>query len=42
MKAKIYLLLLFMAAVLVGCGQTDSNDEASIKEKEASIRKKKL
>jgi hypothetical protein len=34
MMAKIFLPILFMSAVLVGCGQGDSNEEASLKEKE--------
>jgi hypothetical protein len=31
MKAKIFLQILFMSAVLVGCGQADSNNEATSK-----------
>jgi hypothetical protein len=39
MKAKIFLPIIFMAAVLVGCGQADSKNEASLNEKEVeSIR----
>lgn len=34
MKAKIFLPILFMSAVLVGCGQADSNEDTSFKEKE--------
>jgi hypothetical protein len=34
MKAKIFLPILFMSAVLVGCGQADSNNEATSKETE--------
>ena len=34
MKAKIFLPILFMSTVLVACGQADSNEEASLKEKE--------
>lgn len=34
MKAKIFLPILFLSALLVGCGQADSNDDTSLKEKE--------
>lgn len=34
MKVKFFFPFLFIIAVLVGCGQADSNDEASLKEKD--------
>jgi hypothetical protein len=34
MKAKVFLPILFMSAILVGCGQAGSDDEASLREKE--------
>lgn len=34
MKAKVFLTIIFISAVLVGCGQADSNEDTSLKDKE--------